>query len=477
MTDENSRFASRTPVPEEPAATRVESFVEIHHAYSPEDAVLEAQRCLQCSMPYCVQACPIAQDARGYILLVAQRRFDEAAVVTLRENPLATTLCKVCYHFCEDACIMHERGLPIAIRQLKRAAMELGNSQRTYIPGAPRGQRIAIVGAGPAGIMAAWELGLRGYGVTVFEREPFLGGQVAAIPKYHMDGYEIEIDVDRFKNLDCTFRLGQTLGKEITLDGLRADGYRAIYLALGATGHRALGVPGENLPGVYYAVDLLTEVNEGPAPLLGGRVLVIGGGDVAMDAVRSARRLAQDAMVTVVYRRTREDMPAGAEEVGEADAEGVEFQFGLSPVQILGKTRVESVQFRATELSAPRPSGRSAVIPVKGSEQTLPCDSIIVAAGELADLTGLPAELDLTFGRQGWPEGKGPGAMTGIEGIFASGGRSVVHAMAAGTRAAEGIEAYLAAKEGRPPMPRPDPFGQGNAPQRPSGYGAATWTP
>ncbi|MCI4366998.1 MAG: hypothetical protein L3K08_04520, partial [Thermoplasmata archaeon] len=120
MTDENSRFASRTPVPEEPAATRVQSFVEIHHAYSPEDAVLEAQRCLQCSMPYCVQACPIAQDARGYILAVAERDFDRAARITLRENPLGTTLCKVCYHYCEDACIMHERGGAIAIRQLKR---------------------------------------------------------------------------------------------------------------------------------------------------------------------------------------------------------------------------------------------------------------------------------------------------------------------------------------------------------------------
>jgi NADPH-dependent glutamate synthase beta subunit-like oxidoreductase len=476
-TNEDSRFANRTPIPEEPAASRVQSFIEIHHAYSPEEAVLEAQRCLQCAMPYCVQACPIAQDARGYILLVAQRRFDEAAVVTLRENPLSTTLCKVCYHFCEDACIMHERGLPIAIRQLKRAAMELGNAKLAYVASAPKDRRVAVVGSGPAGLMAAWELGLRGYGVTVFEREPFLGGQVASIPKYHMDGYEFEVDVDRLKNLDVTFRLGQRLGADFTLDSLHADGYRAIYLALGAIGHRTLGVPGEDLPGVYYAVDLLTEENKGPPVSLGERVVVIGGGDVAMDAVRSARRFAADAKVTVVYRRTKADMPAGKEEVEEAEAEGVEFQFGLSPTAILGAGKVQSVGFRATELSKPRPSGRPAVVPVAGSDVTIACDAVIVAAGEKADLAGLPAELDLAFGKQGWPEGKGAGTMTGLPGIFASGGRSVVHAMAAGTKSAEGIDAYLQQLDGKPPIPRPDPFGGPNPPTRPAGYGAPTWTP
>ena len=475
-TDEDSRY-QRLPIPEEPARDRVSSFIEIKHAYPPDEAVIEAQRCLQCAMPYCVQACPIAQDARGYILAIAQRDFDRAATVVLRENPLGTTLCKVCYHFCEDACIMHERGGAIAIRQLKRAAMELGKADVEYVPSAPVSQRVAIVGAGPAGLMAAWELGIRGYSVTVYEAEPFLGGQVGAIPKYHMDGYELELDVARFRRLDVAFQMGQRLGRDFTLDTLRAAGYRAIYLALGTPGHNSLGVPGEKLPGVYAAIDLLTETNKGPPVVLGKKVVVIGGGDVAMDAVRSARRLAEGGDVTVVYRRGRAEMSAGAEEIEEAEAEGVQFLFDHGPSQIVGNGKVEGIVIRQMQLSPPGPSGRPVVLPVPGTEQTLACDSVVVAVGEKADLTGFPPELDLAFGKQGWPQGKHDDTMTGVDGVFASGGKSVVHAMAAGTRSAEGVDAYLRKQGGNPPTPRPDPFGQGIAPTLPKGYGGPTWTP
>jgi NADPH-dependent glutamate synthase beta subunit-like oxidoreductase len=475
-TDEDSRY-ERLPIPEEPARDRVTSFVEILHPYPADEAVLEAQRCLQCAMPYCVQACPIAQDARGYILAVAERDFDRAAVITMRENPLATTLCKVCYHYCEDACIMHERGGAIAIRQLKRAAMELGNAVVEYVPSAPVSQRIAVVGAGPAGLMAAWELGIRGYSVTVFEAEPFLGGQVEAIPKYHMDGFELELDVARFRRLDVTFSMGRRLGPDFTLDSLRSDGYRAIYLGLGTPGHNSLGVPGESLPGVFPALDLLIEENKGPPLELGKRVVVIGGGDVAMDAVRTALRLTQGGSVTVVYRRGRAQMSAGNPEVEEAEAEGVQFLFECAPAQILGPAKVTGIVVRKMQLSTPGASGRPVVVPVPGTEQTIACDSVIVAVGEKADLSGLPAELDLDFGAQGWPQGKHDDTMTGIDGVFASGGKSVVHAMAAGTRAATGIDAYLRKQGGQPPIPRPDPFGKGEAPALPKGYGGPTWKP
>jgi NADPH-dependent glutamate synthase beta subunit-like oxidoreductase len=475
-TDENSRYV-RTPIPEEPATERAQSFVEIRHPYLPDDAVLEAQRCLQCAMPYCVQACPIAQDARGYILLIAERKYDEAAIVTLREDPLSSTLCKVCYHYCEDACIMHERGVPIAIRQLKRAAMELGSAQQFYVPSALRNQRIAVVGGGPAGLMAAWELGLRGYSVTIFEQAPYLGGQIGEIPKYHMDGYEIELDVARFRDLPCTFVMGKRAGTDFTLESLLADGYRAIYLAVGTSDHHSLGIPGENLPGVYPAIDLLKAMNKGPPVSLGAQIVVIGGGDVAMDAVRSALRISPQKNVTVIYRKTRDKMPAGHEESDEAEAEGVHFLYELSPVEILGTDHVEAIVVRKTTLSPPGPSGRPSVIPVPGSEQTVPCDTVIVAVGESAALAGFPEALDLQFGAQGWPEGKHTDTMTGVEGVFASGGKSVVHAMAAGTRSAVAIDAYLSRKDGRAPTPRPDPFGKGNSPTLPRGYGAATWTP
>ena len=158
----------RTPIPEDPGEARTTGFQEILHAYTKEEAVLEAQRCLECAMPFCVQACPITQDCRGYIVLIAQERFDDAARLTIRDNALANVLCKTCYHYCEEDCVMGGRGTPIAIRHLKRAALEFGKADLLYVPSAPRDQRVAIVGAGPAGLAAAWELSLRGYPVTVY---------------------------------------------------------------------------------------------------------------------------------------------------------------------------------------------------------------------------------------------------------------------------------------------------------------------
>jgi NADPH-dependent glutamate synthase beta subunit-like oxidoreductase len=475
-TDERSRY-ERTPIPEETHEERVTTFGELLHAYSPDEAVLEAQRCLQCAMPFCVQGCPIVQDCREYILKVSEGKFDEAAKVTLRENPLALCLCKTCYHYCEDACIMHERGVPIAIRHLKRASMELGASNLAYVPSAPLHQRIAVVGAGPAGLMAAWELGLRGYSVTVYEEQPYIGGQAATIPKYHMDGNELELDVARFRNLDVTFVMGTKVGRDVPLQRLIDQGYRAVYLALGSSVPKSLGIPGEALPGVCGAIDLLRDVNEGPPVQLGRQIVVVGGGDVAMDAIRSARRLAPAATVSVVYHRTREKMAADEEEAGGAASEGVQFYFELAPMQIVGSDHVEGLAVRKVVAGPPGPTGRPTVTTVPGSDQVLPCDTVILGVGEKADLSGLPAELDLTTGAQGWPQGRHPDTMTGIDGVFASGGKSVVYAMAAGTKSAEGIDAYLRKKDGRPPIPRPDPFGEGEPPRLPSGYGGPTWTP
>ena len=161
----------RVPIGEEPVDARTKDFREVLHAYSKEDAVLEAKRCIQCRRPWCVEACPITQDCREYIRLVADSDFDGAARVTLRENPLATSLCKVCYHYCEDACVVKKKGVPIAIRHLKRASLDYGESDLAYVASKPKHQRVAVVGAGPAGLMMAWELGVRGYSVTVFEQE------------------------------------------------------------------------------------------------------------------------------------------------------------------------------------------------------------------------------------------------------------------------------------------------------------------
>ena len=476
-TNEESRY-ERVPLPEDAGAVRRRDFEEIFHAYTPDEAVLEAQRCLQCAMPFCVQACPITQDCRGYIGLIAQRRFDDAARLTLQDNPLATVLCKTCYHYCEEDCVMGGRGVPIAIRHLKRAALELGASALLYEPSAPRAERVAVVGAGPAGLMVAWELALRGYPVTVYEAEPFLGGQMATIPRYHLDGSELDTDLARWRRLGVTFVVGKKAGRDFTPESLLADGYRAVFVGIGASDPRALGVPGEHLPGVFSALPFLLAVNQGPEGWFGrkGRkVAVIGGGDVAFDAARSSLRLAQKGDVTLVYRKSRAEMPAGPEEVEEAQEEGVNFLFERAPVEIVGTGQVEGLVIAQTRPGPADAHGRPTVALVPESQETIPCDTVIVAVGEKADLAGLPSELDLRISPHGFPEGTREDGRTDVDGVFAAGGKSVVYAMAAGTRVAEAIDAYLAEKAGRAPAPRPGQFGAPTPRRPPSGYGGPTW--
>ncbi len=477
MTDAESRYL-RVEIPEEHPEQRVLDFREVLHSYSREEAMLEAQRCLQCALPFCVEACPITQDCRGYIGLVANGQFDAAAQLTLRENPLATSLCKVCYHYCEDACIMKGRGVPIAIRHLKRAALEFGNSNLEYRPSAPRHERIAVVGAGPAGLMAAWELCLRGYSVTIFEKQRAVGGQAGAIPHYRMPHHELLVDLQRFRNFDLTFVEGKTVGADVTPEGLLAEGYKAVFVAIGASKASFPGIPGEGLPGVIPALEFLYDVNQGRPVVLGKKIVVVGGGDVAVDAVRTSRRISPGATVAMAYRRTRGESPAGEEEIRETEPEGIEFHWLLSPIKILGTEHVEGAVFQKMELSAPDASGRRAVRPVPGATETLECDTVIMAIGEKADLSGFAPELGLKIGNKGWPEGAKADYATDVPGVFAAGGRSVVHAMAAGTRAAEAIDAYLCRKEGRAIEPRPDPFGEGGSPPRfPQGYSSPAWKP
>jgi NADPH-dependent glutamate synthase beta subunit-like oxidoreductase len=468
----------RQPIDEESGSDRAAAFGEILHAYTKEEAILEAQRCLQCGMPYCVQACPITQDCRGYIRLIGEGKFDEAATLTLQDNSLATVLCKTCYHYCEEDCIMGGRGVPIAIRHLKRAALEFGDATRLYVPAAPRSERIAIIGSGPAGLNAAWELCLRGYSITVFEADPFLGGQIATIPKYHLDDGDLDRDLARFRKFDCTFVTGKKAGVDFTPEGLMAEGYLAVYVAIGASGSHELGIPGEHLPGVFSALHFLLAVNNGPEVLIGRtnrKIVVIGGGDVAFDAARSGLRLSLTHDVTIVYRKTKKDLPAGGEEVEGAEQEGIKFVFQRAPVRIEGTGQVEGLVVQATQPGPPDANGRPTVVLVPATEETIPCDTIIVAAGEKAELEGLPTELNFKLSAQGWPEGKHEDWMTDVDGVFASGGKSVVYAMAAGSKAAEAIDAYVAKKKGRTPVKRPDPFGGATPAKLPEGYGGPTW--
>ena len=471
----------RVPIEEESREERVKKFAIIDQPYTLEQAVLEGQRCLQCAMPYCVQGCPITQDCRGYNILIGERDFDGAALLTLRENPLATVLCKTCYHFCEDDCIMAGRGVPIAIRQLKRAALDFGKSDLLYVPSKRKEEPIAVIGGGPAGLMAAWDLAIRGHPVTVFETQPILGGQVNTIPRYHLDADDLDTDLARWKNLPVTFVVDKRAGADFTPKSLLAEGFEAVLVSVGASKARELGVPGEHLPGVYHALPFLLGMNTGEAGVFGRtgrRVVVIGAGDVALDAARSSRRLTDGGDVKLVYRRGPEDMKATEEEKTGGEIEGVQFVFYRAPKAILGKDHVEGLVVERTEHGPPDAKGRRTLVTVPNSEETIPCDMIIVAVGEVADVSELGPEYDFKFASMGWPEGKHEDWMTGVEGVFATGGRSVVHAMGAGEKAAAAIDAYLAKKHGRKPEPRPDPFGGPTPPPKvPPGYGAPTWTP
>ena len=329
---------------------------------------------------------------------------------------------------------------------------------------------MAVVGGGPAGIMAAWELGIRGYAVTVFEQEKLLGGLMETIPSYRLTDADVDVDRARLSELDVTFVTDTKIGIEYPPEALLGQGYQAVVISIGTSLPRALGVPGEEIPGVVPALPMLRSVHAGqPAPM-GREVVVIGGGDVAMDAVRSALRLSNGGHVTLVYRRGRAEMPADPEEIHGAEQEGIRFLFQRAPVRILGSGKVEGLVVEAIDLGPPDAGGCRAPLPVPGSEETLPCDTLIVAVGQKADLQGFGAELDLRVTSQGWPEGKQAGFATAIPGVFAAGGRSVVYAMGAATEAAIAVDAYLCARRGETPAARPDPFGGDQPFKLPAGY-------
>jgi glutamate synthase (NADPH) small chain len=460
----------RVPIAEAPVEERTQDFREVLHAYSKEEAILEAKRCIQCRRPWCVEACPISQDCREYIRLIAIEDWDGAARMTALDNPLATSLCKVCYHYCEEACVVKKKGVPIAIRHLKRAALDYGTQDLVYVPSAPRHERIAVVGGGPAGMMAAWELGVRGYSVTVFEEEQRLGGLMQTIPAYRMTDADVEVDRARYRDLDVTWVRGRRIGTDAPPQHLLEEGYAAVFLALGTPRHRRLDVPGEELSGVFPALPMLHGISAGHPPVLGRQVLVVGGGDVAMDAVRSAKRLAHAGDVTLIYRRTRAEMPADPEEIHGAESEGIAFRFLLAPLAIVGDGHVTGLKLQPMKLEAPTAGGRAVPVPSSEPPIVLAADTVIVAVGQRADLTGFGAELDLRITPQGWPEGKSESFATAIPGIFAAGGRSVVYAMGNATRAADAIDAYLAAKRGEASGPRPNAFGHGPPFHLPAGY-------
>ena len=439
----------RTPIRENDPMERRAVFVEALIPYTREEALLEAQRCIQCGKPWCMDACPIHQDARGYIKLMAAGDFNGARDLILRDDPLASCLGDVCYHYCEPVCPIAKRGDPIAVRHLKQAAMMYADPAKPYEPVVPtNGMKVAVIGGGPAGLMNAWVLGQRGYDVTVFESSDRLGGlMTGTIPAYRLTDETFQEDMARFADLPVHFVFHASLPKDLRLDDLLRE-FDAVFVSIGTHKSRSLGIPGEDLDGVYVALDYLKESKRGERRSIRPRVVVIGGGDVAMDSARSAFRHGAE-QVTVLYRRSREEMPADDQEVKEAMDEGVAFQFLVAPVRFLGTKRLEGVELQPMELGPPDESGRRRPIPAKTAPVTMACDAAIVAVSQEADLEVLPKDLDVKLAKDGTLQADPETGATKRTGVYAGGGASVVHAMAAGKRAALAMDAYLLAKKNR----------------------------
>ncbi len=456
----------RQTMPEGAADARSRDFTEVNLGLTAELAQLEAQRCLLCKHAKCIAGCPVSVDIPGFVDRLALGDLKGAAESLLADNALPCVTGRVCPQEtqCEGACprgrpVRGVPGAPVAIGYLERyvADWAAGHADELATPSpTPSGRRVAVVGSGPGGLTAAGELASYGHAVTVFEAFHTPGGVlVYGIPEFRLPTSIVEQEVARLVARGVTIEPNAIIGRTYTLADLRVD-FDAVFIAVGAGLPMFMDIPGENLKGVYSANEYLTRVNlmgayrdDADTPVLrAGRVAVVGGGNVAMDAVRTARRLGTDDAV-IVYRRSRDELPARAEEVHHAEDEGVRFQFHAAPVRILGDEDgwVRGLECLRTELGEPDDSGRRRPVPVEGSEFVVECDLVIVALGTRANPLLTETAPELAVNRWGYLEVDEHGH-TSIPGVFAGGdivrgSATVILAMGDGKRAAASIDAYL----------------------------------
>ncbi len=394
--------------------------------------------------PPCSHACPAGEDIVAYLGLVADGRFREAWECLRRENPFPGVCGRVCPHPCEANCNRERLGGAIAIHEVERFLSDWAAEQGIVpAPGQPtRPERVAVVGSGPAGLSCAYHLALQGYPVTVYEADALPGGMLrTGIPSYRLPREVLNREIAAIEALGVEIRTGMRLGGNLSWDELAT--YPAVFLALGQQRSRALGVPGEEAEGVLHGLDFLKRVNRGETVPIGRRVVVVGGGNTAMDAARVARRLG--AEVTVVYRRSRAEMPAIAEEVEEAEEEGVTFLFLAAPLEVLVEQgHVRGLRATRMRLGEPDASGRRRPEPIPGSEFILEADTVLPALGQEADLEGLPPDVGVEAGRVRI-ERSGETTRRGVfaGGDVATGLGTVTAAIGSGKRAALAIGRFL----------------------------------
>ena len=391
----------------------------------------------------CKAECPAHVPVQGYIKLAAQGRYTEALELIKKENPFPAVCGRICNKACEDACTRGSVDAPIAIDDIKKfiAGKDL-EAEHRFVPkmvnqtGKPYEEKIAVIGSGPAGLTCAYYLALKGYPVTVFEKEKELGGMLTlGIPSFRLEKDVIRAEIDILRDLGVQFKTGVAVGTDITLDALRAEGFKAFYLAVGASRGAKLRCPGEELPGVMTGIDFLRAVNLGEAPAIGTSVAVIGGGNVAIDVARAAVRLG--AEVTVVYRRDRDSMPAADDEIAEAAEEGVSFRFLASPAEILGDGKAETLKIELMELRGGKPAGT-------GVYETMNVSAVISAVGQEIELNGISVDT----GAKGTVTVSLPSFQTSEADVFAGGDvvtgpKFAIDAIAAGKEGAISIHRYV----------------------------------
>jgi glutamate synthase (NADPH/NADH) small chain len=458
--------APRTAMPEQPPSARRANFEEVAYGYSADEALAEAMRCLQCKNPTCQEGCPVQIDIRDFIGAIIEGDLEKGVAVLKERNALPAVCGRVCpqEEQCEKHCILAKKGESVAIGRLERflgdtdLACEL---EKRCVPqiAEPTGFRCAIVGSGPAGLACAGELAKLGHDVTIFESLHAPGGVLTyGIPEFRLPKEIVAAEIEMLTSVGVKIVTDYVVGQITTVPELLAEeGFDAVFVGSGAGLPVFLGVPGENLNGVFSANEFLTRVNlmrayefpgKADTPVARGRkVAVIGGGNVAMDAARTALRLGADE-VFLVYRRTEDEMPARKEEVHHAKEEGVEFKMLCSPAEILGKDGfVTGIVANRMELSEPDESGRRAPVCVLDSDFVIDCDTVIVAVGTRPNPLLRAAAPDIELSRRGYVVTDDEGA-TNVPGVYSggdivTGSATVILAMGAGKKSARAMDRWL----------------------------------
>ncbi|MCQ2142870.1 MAG: NADPH-dependent glutamate synthase [Bacteroidales bacterium] len=453
----------RVPVREQDPRVRATNFDEVCYGYNEEEALLEASRCLNCKNPRCVTACPVGIKIPSFIERVAAGDFAGAAAKIAEDSSLPAICGRVCPQEpqCEGSCVLGVRFEPVAIGKLERFVADWNreNGAKGALSAVPsNGHKVAVIGSGPAGLACAADLAKLGYEVTVFEALHKAGGVLQyGIPEFRLPKEKVvAAEIDAVKSLGVKFETDVVVGRTVTVDSLfDEDGFDAVFIGSGAGLPKFMGIPGENLNGVFSANEFLTRNNLMKAyredyhtPIhTGKKVVVVGGGNVAMDAARTALRLG--AETTIVYRRTEKELPARAEEVHHAHEEGVEFSMLTNPVEILGDERgwVKGIRCIRMELGEPDESGRRSPVPVPGSEFDIETDSVIMSLGTCPNPLISKTTGGLDTNRKGCIVADEAGATT-REGVFAggdavTGAATVILAMGAGRKAAAAIDNYI----------------------------------